>query len=136
LKARRTDTWHTLARHQLGATLAAVVDFGVMIAAVQAAGWTPVQATAVGASVGALANFALGRLWIFRRRWGGLGAQALRYAAVAAASAMWNTLGEHLVHDVMHVQYIAARVLVSIAVSLIWNFPMQRRFVFREPVAS
>jgi hypothetical protein len=32
----------------------------------------------------------------------------------------------------MHVQYVVARTLVSIAVSLIWNFPMQRRFVFRE----
>ena len=107
-----------------------------MIGAVQIAGLTPVQGTAVGASVGALANFVLGRIWIFRRRWGGLGSQAIRYAAVAAASAMWNTLGEHLVHDVMHVQYIVARALVSIAVSLIWNFPMQRRFVFREPVAA
>jgi putative flippase GtrA len=27
---------------------------------------------------------------------------------------------------------MVARVFVSIAVSLLWNFPMQRRFVFRD----
>jgi putative flippase GtrA len=51
---------------------------------------------------------------------------------VAGASACWNAVGEHLVHDVGGMQYVLARVLVSIAVSLLWNFPMQRRFVFRD----
>jgi putative flippase GtrA len=125
-------TWRTLLRHQLGAFIAAVIDFGTMILAVQRGGWTPVQATALGASTGALANFLLGRAWIFRRRWGGLGSQAIRYALVSAASALANTIGEHLVHDVLQVQYIVARMLVSIVVSLTWNFPMQRGFVFRE----
>jgi putative flippase GtrA len=112
--------------------LSALIDFSVMVLAVQRMGLTPVEATAMGATVGAVTNFTMGRAWVFRRRWGGLSSQAVRYAAVAAASATWNTLGEHLVHNVLHVQYVMARILVAIAVSLTWNFPMQRRFVFRE----
>jgi putative flippase GtrA len=51
---------------------------------------------------------------------------------VAGASAGWNALGEHLMHDVVGMEYVLARVLVAIAVSLLWNFPMQRRFVFHD----
>ena len=135
MRAPHNDTWHTLGRHQLGAVSAALIDFSVMVLAVQRGGLTPVEATALGTAVGALANFGMGRFWIFRRRrpWGGgLRSQAIRYAAVAAASATWNVVGEHLLHDVLQVQYVVARMVVATAVSLTWNFPMQRRFVFRE----
>ncbi|HEX3345932.1 MAG TPA: GtrA family protein, partial [Polyangiaceae bacterium] len=93
---------------------------------------SPVIATAIGAGLGALTNFGLGRAWVFRRHSGHWAAQGSRYALVAGASAGWNALGEHLVHDVEHVQYVLARVVVSLVVSLLWNFPMQRRFVFRD----
>ena len=82
--------------------------------------------------VGAVTYFLLGRAWIFRRQSGHWAAQAARYALVSAASAGLNTLGEHLVHDVARLQYLLARGLVALVVSLVWNFPMQRRFVFRE----
>jgi putative flippase GtrA len=124
--------WSTLGRHQVGAIVATAVDFAAMIALVEGLGVSPVTATVVGALLGAVTNFALGRAWVFRRHSGHWAAQGLRYALVSGASAGWNALGEHLVHDVVRVQYIAARVLVSIVVSLLWNFPMQRRFVFRD----
>ena len=129
---RRERLWPTLARHQVGSLVATAVDFGAMIALVEGAGLSPVAGTAVGASLGAVTNFSLGRAWIFPRHSGHWAAQAARYAVVSAASAGWNTLGEHLLHDLARVQYVLARVVVSIAVSLLWNFPMQRRFVFRE----
>jgi putative flippase GtrA len=129
---RGEGLWSTLARHQLGAVVATAVDFATMIALVERLGLSPVAGTAVGASLGALTNFALGRAWVFPRHSGHWAGQAGRYAVVSAASAGWNALGEHLVHDVARVQYVVARVFVSIAVSLLWNFPMQRRFVFRE----
>ncbi|HXN30432.1 MAG TPA: GtrA family protein [Polyangiaceae bacterium] len=131
-ESRGAGLWQTLGRHQLGATIAGGADFGAMIFCVEALGRSPVTATAIGATLGALTNFCLGRAWIFRRASGRPVAQAVRYAAVSAASAAWNALGEHLLHDVARVQYVLARALVAIAVSLFWNFPVQRRFVFRE----
>jgi putative flippase GtrA len=127
-----TGLWATLGRHQIGAFAATAVDFGVMIALVECFHASPVVGTAVGATVGALTNFLLGRAWIFPGHAGHWSGQALRYAMVSAASAGLNALGEHLVCDVARLQYVLARVLVSVAVSLLWNFPMQRRFVFRE----
>jgi putative flippase GtrA len=133
---RGGGTWRTLGRHQLGAVVATACDFGVMILCVERLGLAPTAATAIGASVGAVVNFTMSRAWIFPRHSGHWRAQALRYALVSGASAGWNTLGEHVVNGLGHVQYVLARAVVSLAVSLAWNFPMQRRFVFRESAAG
>jgi putative flippase GtrA len=124
--------WRTLGRHQIGALAATAIDFGSMIACVEGLGMSPAGATALGATLGGVTNFALSRSWIFRRHSGSASGQALRYALVSAAGAAWNALGEHLVADRAHVQYVVARAIVAIAVSLLWNFPMQREFVFHE----
>jgi putative flippase GtrA len=112
--------------------VASIVDFGTMILCVERLGLSPVTATAIGPTLGAVTNFCLGRAWIFRLQSGRPEVQAMRYALVAGASAGWNALGEHVTHNLAHMQYVLARAIVSIAVSLLWNFPMQRRFVFRE----
>jgi putative flippase GtrA len=124
--------WRTLGRHQIGAVVATFVDFGTMIFLVELFRLRPDIATAIGAALGGITNFTLGRAWIFRGHSGHIGWQALRYASVSAAGATLNALGEHLVHDRAHVQYVVARALVAIAVSLLWNYPMQREFVFQE----
>jgi putative flippase GtrA len=124
--------WRTLGRHQLGAMAATFVDFGVMILFHERLGISPVVATAIGATLGGITNFMLGRAWIFRGQSGHLHGQALRYAMVSAGGAGWNALGEQLVNGRAHVQYVLARAMVSVAVSLLWNYPMQREFVFRE----
>jgi putative flippase GtrA len=121
-----------LFRHQIGATAATLVDFSTMIALVRV-GLTPVQATACGAACGAVTNFTLSRRWIFDAAHAHAGAQALRYAAVSLASLLLNAAGEHVFHDLLHVQYVLARVIVSVAVSVLWNFTMHRLFVFRAP---
>jgi putative flippase GtrA len=122
--------YYALARHQLGALGATLVDFATMIACVHA-GLTPVAGTALGAGVGAAANFALGRYWVFPAGLPGRARrQAIRYALVSLSSLALNTLGELLLHDVAHMQYVLARVVVAGAVSLAWNFPLQRGWVF------
>jgi putative flippase GtrA len=128
----RSALWRTLGRHQVGATAATLVDFGTMIACVELLRISPTTATGVGAALGGCTNFLLGRAWVFRRHSGRVHNQAIRYALVSGAGALLNAFGEHLVHDRAHIQYIVARAMVSIAASLLWNFPMQREFVFRE----
>jgi putative flippase GtrA len=120
----------SLARHQAGAVVATVVDYGVMITLVSVAGAAPEVGTAVGAACGGITNFTLGRRWVFRAMHRDPYPQAGRYAVVSLGSLLFNTAGMHFVASLLHVQYVAARVLVSIVVSLFWNFPMQRTFVF------
>lgn len=121
-----------LARHQLGALVATAVDFATMIATVELGLCGPVAATAVGALTGATVNFWLSRTWIFAATGGGTFAQALRYAAVSLASLGWNTVGEYVAVHWLGLQYVMGRVIVAVLVSVGWNYPMHRNFVFRR----
>jgi putative flippase GtrA len=122
--------WRLLGRHQVGAITASAVDFSVMVALVEILRAPPALAAATGAMAGAMTNFVLGRRWVFRARSAAALGQAGRYAAVSAAGAGWNALGEYVLHDAGLVGYVLARAVVAIAVGLAWSFPLQRRFVF------
>ncbi len=121
-----------LGRHQIASIVSTAVDFGTMVLAVELLGLSPVTGTMAGATFGAVTNFQLGRHFTFGARRDHAGHQALRYALVSAASAGLNALGEHGLHGVLGVQYFWARTVVAVAVSLFWNFPLQRHFVFRH----
>jgi len=120
-----------LGRHQIASVISTAVDFGTMVLVVQLLHRTPVTGTVLGASCGAVTNFQLGRHFTFGTHSAGVGPQAFRYAMVSAASAGLNALGEYGLHDRLHLQYLSARIMVAVAVSLCWNFPLQRHFVFR-----
>jgi putative flippase GtrA len=131
-----TRALRLLGRHQLASLVATAADFSAMIALVELARCSPVLAAALGATFGAVVNFVLNRRWVFASAAEPLGGQALRYALVSAASAAWNALGEHTLFKVLGLHYVWARVIVSVAISLGWNFPMQRYWVFRPRRAS
>jgi len=121
-----------LGKHQAAAFVATSVDFFVMIGLVEIGGISPVVATAIGAACGAVTNFALGRTAVFVATAGSIPGQAVRYALVSATSLGLNALGVHLLAVLGSVHYVVARVLTSVFVSVAWNFPLQRQFVFRR----
>ncbi|HKP62353.1 MAG TPA: GtrA family protein [Polyangiales bacterium] len=122
----------TFVRHQAGSLAATVLDFSTMIGAVQLLHVHPAVGTACGAALGGGFNFLLGRHWIFPAGESTAFGSALRYALVSFASLGLNTAGEWLLVSWLGVQYVRARLLVAIAVSVFWNFPMQRSFVYRS----
>jgi putative flippase GtrA len=121
-------------RHQIGATFSTVVDFSTMIAWVELGHGSPVTGTAVGATAGALSNFALGRTWIFNAHGGSVARQMIRYGMVSLAGLGWNTLGQALMIKATGLPYPVTRLMVAVAVGVCWNYPMQRWFVFHHPV--
>lgn len=125
----RAGAW-VFVRHQLGAMVATLVDFTVMITLVSGAGAAPELGTAIGAASGGTVNFILGRHWIFQATHAPPASQAGRYALVSFGGLLLNTAGVHFLASVERVHYVAARLMVAIAVSFFWNYPMQRNLVF------
>ena len=103
-----------------------------MIALVAGLKLAPGLGAMSGAAVGGTINFMLGRHWIFRRQDDPASNQALRYAGVSIVSLILNGAGEHLLASVWHVQFVLARVVVALLVALLWNYPVQRHFVFKS----
>jgi putative flippase GtrA len=132
-RSRRRSLLALLGRHQIASLISTVVDFSMMVLSVEMLGMRPVVATAVGATCGAVTNFQLGRHFTFRVGGERPAPQAARYALVSATSALLNTLGEYILHDLLGVQYLGARAMVAVLVSVLWNFPLQRHFVFQAP---
>jgi len=121
----------TFARHQAGALFVTALDFAVMSALVRWAGLSAVLGTVFGAATGGVTNFVLGRRWIFATTEANAHGQAVRYAAVSLTSLLLNAAGEWIFHDGLGLQFQVARILVATIVSVAWNFPMHRTFVFR-----
>ena len=131
--ARRASFLTLISRHQIASIATTAIDFLTMPLAVELLRLSPVAGTVAGATVGAVTNFQLGRRWIYEARAHDTAiSQGARYAVVSGASCGLNALGEYLLFNKLGLQYLAARAIVAVTVSLCWNFPMQRYFVFSK----
>lgn len=125
--ARRLVRRDGLLRHQAAAALATALDFSLGALLVRG-GVDPAFATFVGAVVGAFCNFSVARRYVFRGERRQVGRQAVRYSLVAFGSAVANAL---LVHGLgALLPFAAARLAASVIVSVAWNYPLHRGFVF------
>jgi putative flippase GtrA len=119
-------------RHHISSLVATGVDFSAMIASVELLRLSPVLGTVIGAALGGVTNFLMGRHFTFRSRSQRVSGQALRYALVSGVSLGLNALGEHVFVSFLPARYVLGRILVATTVNNVWNYPMQRFFVFAE----
>ncbi len=119
-------------RYHISSIVATGVDFSAMIASVELLGLSPVTGTVIGAAVGGVTNFLMGRHFTFRSRTKHVSRQALRYALVSGTSLGLNALGEKVFISFVASRYVLGRILVATTVNNLWNYPMQRFFVFAE----
>ncbi len=120
----------SLRRSQIASLTATVVDFSSLIFLVEIVRVWYVAATAIGAFLGAVVNFILGRQWSFAAEEGGIRGQAIRYAVVSAVSLALNSLGVYVLTEYLEIHYVISRVITAILVGVLFNFPLHRRFVF------
>jgi phosphatidylglycerophosphate synthase/putative flippase GtrA len=114
-------------RNIFAAVLATAVDFLMVLMCAQF--MPPPLATAAGCGVGAVVNFTVNRIWTF----GSTDApfpQARRYAFVSLTSALLNSGGVAVILLLPDVDYRIAWLIVRGAVFALWNFPLQRDYVF------
>lgn len=121
----------TFLKAQTAAALATALDFAVYVILVELASVWYVLAAAIGALCGAVSNFLLGRHWCFDAHAGHVYGQAWRYAWVSGLSLLLNTGGVYLLADGLGLHYLASRVLIAIVVAVLFNYPLQRFYVFK-----
>ena len=56
----------------------------------------------------------------------------MRYFLVWTGSILLNTLGTFLLTELSGVYFIIVKAVVAVAVAVLWNYQMQRIFVFKK----
>ncbi len=134
----------TFLRSSVSSQIASWIDLGVSFVLFAWVHLFPWLATALGAICGGIVNCAVNYRFTFHASDVPVKAVVVKYVMVWTGSLLFNMWGTQLLYellsripllDEMHFTpngyYAAARLTVSLVVSIFWNFLMQKNFVYR-----
>lgn len=120
----------TFCKAEASAVVASVVDFAVTLMLAELLGLWYVCATFIGAVTGGVVNCMVNYRWVFSAQRLGKMRLALRYIVVWAGSIGFNTGFTYLVTELAGCNFIVSKVVVACLVAVLWNYQMQRCYVF------
>jgi putative flippase GtrA len=129
-------TRSTFGRSVLTSIFSTAVDYGVLNALYYVLGVDYRIATFIASTVGFLTNFTLNRYWAFEARGGALHWQLVRGLPIQAGSTALQVLGMQLFVGGFGIAVAISKLIVSALVYLVWNYPMNRHFVFGRKIAT
>ena len=120
----------TFTKAQCSASVATVADFALTIVLAKFCHMWYADATLLGAIFGGIVNCSINYRWVFHA----LGMKkkyvALRYLLVWIGSIALNTYGTYALTEASGMNFVLSKAIVAVAVAVIWNYQMQRVFVF------
>ena len=122
---------HTFAKAQIASFVASIVDYLITIICVELFGFWYVAGSSTGTIIGGITNFYLGRHWVFRGGERERRIQLFRYFIVWLGYLMLATFGVYLLTHVGGFNYIISKITVTLFLAVAYNYPLQKRFVFR-----
>ena len=117
-------------RSQIASFGASVVDFSITYMLTSFAGLWYIFSTTSGVVSGGIANFLLGRYWVFNASNGKKLNQVFKYILVWAFSMLLNLSGTIFFTEIMGMYYMVSKLLTGILVGILFNYNLQRVFVF------
>jgi len=128
----RHELW-TFCKAQVSAQIATFVDFCISMLLAELAGMWYVWASFLGALSGGITNCGLNYEWVFDNTHNlQKKSVALKYLLVWTGSIILNTVGTYALTELSGVYFIFAKIVIAIAVALLWNYQLQRLFVYRD----
>lgn len=122
----------TFCKAETSAMVASAADFGLTVLLAEVAGVWYAYATLMGALAGGIINCCVNYRWVFSATGLSKGGVALRYMAVWIASIALNTMGTYLLTELTGINYIISKTVVACLVATLWNYQMQRVYVFHS----
>jgi len=121
----------TFSKAQLVSLLASGVDFLVTYALVQGLDAPKVAGSATGSICGGVTHFSISRNWVFSAQESKWTAQLTRYILVWIGNLILNVSGFYLLTHFTTMNYLLAKIIVSIGVAVFYNYVLQKRYVFK-----
>lgn len=111
-----------------------LAHYALLLVLVEGAGSNPVVGSAAGFVLGALVNYGLGRVFVFRSDRAHVEALP-RFFAVAGAGLVFNALLMHLLTHELGVHYLLAQIATT-ALLLLWHYAGNAVWTFRRKAAA
>ncbi|SDX58507.1 Putative flippase GtrA (transmembrane translocase of bactoprenol-linked glucose) [Hydrobacter penzbergensis] len=121
----------TFIKAQAASLAATIVDFAVTIILVEVFHCWYLAASVIGTISGGVANFVLGRRWVFKATEKGIPIQAIKYLLVWMGNLVLVSGGVYVVTNYGRINYVLSKILVSVVIGATYNYLMQKRFVFK-----
>jgi putative flippase GtrA len=120
----------TFLKANMASLVASLSDFLMTVLLVQLCRADVVLAAVAGTITGGIVNFLIGRHWVFRAGDERAVRQLWKYALVWTGNLLLNTGGVYLLASCAGVHYVVSKVVTSLLVAFLYNYPLQKNFVF------
>jgi len=120
----------TFLKANIASLIASVSDFLITVLLVQWCGTNVVTAAAAGTVTGGIINFLIGRHWVFQAGDEKAVRQLWKYALVWTGNLLLNTGGVYVLACQAGLHYTVSKVVASLLVAFLYNYPLQKNFVF------
>ena len=121
----------TFLKANVASLIASFCDFSLTFLLVQYLHADPFLAIVSGTVFGGIINFVISRHWVFKAHNSKFSAQGKRYFIVWIGNLILNASGSFVLVKLLNVQYIMVKVIVSFIVAITYNYPIQKRYVFK-----
>jgi putative flippase GtrA len=119
------------AKAQFASFVASFVDYCITIFCVELLGFWYLAGSSTGTILGGITNFFIGRNWVFKGGERERNIQLFRYFLVWMGYLILTTLGVYLLTHFSNFNYLVSKLSVSLFLAVGYNYPLQKRFVFR-----
>jgi len=121
----------TFLKANASSLIASTVDYFITILLSRFFNFDVVLASMIGTVCGGITNFLIGKHWVFSAGGGNTARQALKYIIVWCGNLVLNTSGMYVCVKLAHMHDIISKVIVSLIVAFGYNYPLQKKYVFK-----
>lgn len=129
-RVKTTSMPNVFIKAQLSAFIGGIVDYCSMIIFTELVGVFYPISIAFSGIIGAVVNFSLNRYWTFKATEKKSVSQLKKFVVVVAGSILLKSNGTYLFTELFQFDYKISRLFIEAMVSLGFNYPLQRFWVF------
>ncbi len=132
LRQKISQEINAFGKAQVSAFTGGVVDYLVMVAAVEIFHVSYIYGIVIGGIIGAIVNYSINHSWTFKSSASSVdSSQILKFAFTVIGSISLKSAGTYLFVNWLGLDYKLARIIVDAFVSFGFNYTLQRLWVFK-----
>jgi putative flippase GtrA len=116
----------------IASVISSLCDFLITIVITEFFHYDPFWASITGTISGGIINFIIGRYWVFEVFHLNIYHQSRKYLIIWSGNLFLNALGMYVLLHHAALNYVVAKVITAVIVAVGYNYPLQKKYVFKN----